>query len=71
MCIGLKWEGRPASVFVPTHGAVLDGRTRPIEVMEAIRIGCPIVVHNRTFEENIYYHICVLRFGWPEIHPDQ
>lgn len=71
MCIGLKWSGRPSSVFVPTHGAVLDGRTQPIQIMEAIRTGCPIVVHNRAFEENIYHYICVLRFGWPPIHPDQ
>lgn len=71
LCIGLKWNDRPAKVFTPVTGTVLDGRTQPIQIMEAIRIGCPIVVHNRSFEERIYWHICVKRFGWPEIQPSQ
>lgn len=71
LCIGLKWNDRPAKVFTPVTGPVLDGRIQPIQIMEAIRIGCPVVVHNRSFEERIYRHICVERFGWPEIHLDQ
>lgn len=69
LCIGLKWNDRPASVFVPVTGPVLDGRTRPTELMEAISQGCPIVVHNVSFEKRMYYWICHKRFGWPEI-PD-
>lgn len=71
LCIGLKWNDRPAKVFTPVTGPVIDGRIQPIQIMEAIRIGCPVVVHNRSFEERIYRHICVERFGWPEIHIDQ
>lgn len=70
LCIGLKWNDRPATALAPHKGKwVLDGNERPIELMEAIRIGCPIVVHNLSFEKRIYYHICVKRWGWPEI-PD-
>lgn len=70
LCIGLKWNDRPATALAPHKGKwVLDGNERPIELMEAIRIGCPIVVHNLSFEKRIYYYICVLLWGWPEI-PD-
>lgn len=70
LCIGLKWNDRPATALAPHKGKwVLDGNERPIELMEAIRIGCPVVVHNLSFEKRIYYYICVKRWGWPEI-PD-
>lgn len=67
LCIGLKWDDRPASVFTPVTGPVLDGRVRPTEVMEAIHRGYPIVVHNASFEKRIYHWICHMRFGWPPI----
>lgn len=70
LCIGLKWNDRPATCFTPNVGkTVLDGSIQPIEVMEAIRIGCPIVVHNAAFEKRIYYWICHKRWGWPAV-PD-
>lgn len=70
LCIGLKWDDRPSTCFTPSGSkTTLDGLTRPIEVMEAIRIGCPIVVHNAAFEKRMYYWICHKRWGWPPI-PD-
>jgi DNA polymerase len=70
LCIGLKWNDRPASCFSPSGSkTVLDGSERPIELMEAIRIGCPILVHNAAFEKSIYRYICVEQWGWPSI-PD-
>lgn len=72
LCIGLKWKDRPATALSPNKGKfVLDGTIRPIELMEAIRIGCPIVVHNLSFEKRMYRHICVERWGWPEIPDSQ
>lgn len=72
LCIGLKWDDRPATVHVPVpgiSGAVLNGKIGCTEIQEAIKAGCPIVAHNAFFERRIYYHICHLRFGWPAI-PD-
>ena len=68
LCVGLKWNDRPATALAPHQGKwVLDGTERPIELMEAIRIGCPIVVHNLSFEKRMYYNVCVKRWDWPEI----
>lgn len=70
LCIGLKWNDRPASCFTPSGTkTILDGTERPIELMEAIRIGCPILVHNAAFEKSIYKYICVEQWDWPPI-PD-
>lgn len=70
LCIGLKWQGRPASALTPKKGQfVLDGTIRPIELMHAIEHNIPIVVHNLSFEKRMYHHICVKRWGWPPI-PD-
>ncbi len=70
LCIGLKWNDRPATALSPHHGKyVLDGTERPIELMHAIEHNLPIVVHNLSFEKRIYKHICHLRWGWPAI-PD-
>jgi len=70
LCIGLKWNDRPATALSPHHGKyVLDGTERPIELMHAIEHNIPIVVHNLSFEKRMYKHICHLRWGWPAI-PD-
>lgn len=70
LCIGLKWNDRPATALSPHKGKyVLDGTERPIELMHAIEHNLPIVVHNLSFEKRIYKHICHLRWGWPAI-PD-
>jgi DNA polymerase len=70
LCVGLKWNDRPSTCFTPSGGkTTLDGQIQPIEVMEAIRIGCPIVVHNAAFEKRMYFWICHKRWGWPPI-PD-
>jgi len=70
LCIGLKWNDRPATALAPNRGKwVLDGTERPIELMHAIEHNIPIVVHNLSFEKRMYYHICVKRWGWPEV-PD-
>lgn len=69
LCIGLKWDDRPARVHSPHNSTVLDGTLGCIEIQEAIRIGCPIVVHNVAFEKRMYYWICHKRFGWPAV-PD-
>jgi DNA polymerase len=39
--------------------------------MEAIRIGCHILVHNAAFEKSIYKYICVEQWGWPPIPDNQ
>lgn len=71
LCIGLKWNDRPATALAPNRGKwVLDGTERPIELMHAIEHNIPIVVHNLSFEKRMYYHICVKRWGWPEV-PDR
>lgn len=71
LCIGLKWNDRPATALAPNRGKwVLDGTERPIELMHAIEHNIPIVVHNLSFEKRMYYHVCVKRWGWPEI-PDR
>ena len=68
LCIGLKWNDRPATALSPHKGKyVLDGTERPIELMHAIEHNLPIVVHNLSFEKRIYKHICHLRWGWPAI----
>jgi DNA polymerase len=70
LCIGLKYDDGAARTFRPSKGQpVLDGVVRPIELMHAIEQRLPIVVHNLSFEKRIYRHICVERWGWPEI-PD-
>lgn len=70
LCIGLKWNDRPATTFTPSGSkTVLDGSERPIELMHAIEVGCPILVHNAAFEKSIYLYICVEQWGWPPI-PD-
>ena len=71
LCIGLKYNDRPATALSPHRGKfVLDGAERPIELMHAIEHRLPIVVHNLSFEKRIYRHICVERWGWPEIPED-
>ena len=71
LCIGLKWNDRPATALAPNRGKwILDGTERPIELMHAIEHNIPIVVHNLSFEKRMYYHICVKRWGWPEV-PDR
>ncbi len=71
LCVGLKWNDRPATALAPNKGKwVLDGTERPIELMHAIEHNIPIVVHNLSFEKRMYHHVCVKRWGWPAI-PDR
>jgi DNA polymerase len=71
LCLGMKWNDRPASALSPLKGRyVLDGSLRPIEIQHAIENRLNICVHNWSFERRIYRHICVARWGWPDI-PDE
>lgn len=70
LCIGLKWNDKPATCVVPTDGLVITDRTVPGDIATAIRERYPIIVHNLSFEHRIYYWICVVRLGWPPI-PDE
>ena len=66
LCLGLQWDGRPATVKIPMAGPVfLPGNDHtPIEIQHAVQYGIPIYAQNAVFDRVMYEEHCVKKLGW-------
>lgn len=62
-CVGWMWRGGDVEVEPPAKVAA--------RVLQWVREGNPVVAHNASFELAIWNLICVPRFGWPVLKPEQ
>jgi len=66
LCLGLQWDGRPATVKIPMAGPVFrPGYDQtPIEIQHAVQYGIPIYAQNAVFDRVMYEEHCVKKLGW-------
>ena len=64
LCLGYTIDGYTAKLWTPTQPA-------PADLLQAVKDGEEIHAHNALFERLIWTHICVPRFGWPDVKFEQ
>ena len=60
LCLGYTIDGFTAKLWTPEQPA-------PADLLQAVRAGEEIHAHNALFERLIWLHVCVPRFGWPDV----
>lgn len=67
LCLGYAFSDAGVCLWA-AHG---NNTIQLSSVHDFIRKGGTVVAHNAAFELAIWNHICVPRYGWPELKPEQ
>lgn len=65
-CMGYAFNDGPAHIWAPVNAT--DGVQ---DVLDHVELGGVVYAHNAAFELAIWNNICVPRYGWPELKPEQ
>lgn len=63
LCIGYAFDDEPSEVW--------NGELIPPSFSNYFFEGAKIVAHNAPFELTIWNNVCVPKYGWPELKPEQ
>lgn len=69
-CMGYAFDDEPPELWTPCN-AVLHDNSLPVRVRDHVIKGGAVYAHNAPFELEIWNTICVPRYGWPELKPEQ
>lgn len=70
-CMGWSLADEDGPVITQPVGMWLLGEPLPVQVAAHVTRGGMIVAHNAAFELAIWNNICVPRYGWPALKPEQ
>ena len=62
-CMGFCFDDEPVFIWTPY--------LVPYNALDHVRNGGTVVAHNAAFELAIWNNVCVPKYGWPELRPEQ
>jgi DNA polymerase len=80
LCLAYKFDDEPTQIWDPwpksldhlrKRKTVWDPRYYPHVLFERITQGEKLCAHNAFFERAIWENVCVKRWGWPSVKPEQ
>lgn len=66
LCVGWAIDDEPVRLFSGENA-----ETEMYDLMNPLMEMVPVVAHNAAFELAIWNHVCVPKYKWPPLHPEQ